>query len=309
MDEKKKVRKMEENKIKIEKRALRLSFIGSFIFTLLEGIMFFLTKSHSILMDCIFDSAELIMIGPFMVLIPLLYKPVTEKRPYGFSQVESLLVIVKYGILTVITVQLMINNIEIIINGGHLVNAVSISIFELILGIGCILMFVILFYYSRKYKSMIIHTELYMWKVDILGSMGIALAFLVQIMFQRINLESIAPYIDPTVAIVMASLLLIEPIKLICQNLKGLVLFAPPEDKMEEIREVVETQLSKYCYCIEFLDVIQTGRKTWVQIYISSRTDSIQISDLYAARNEILKTMKSSFDQIYVEIIPNLPEE
>lgn len=73
-----------QNKMRYEKIIMNISLIGSILFMLSEGIMAYYTKSHSLLMDCIFDVTDLIMIGPFMVLVPLLYKPVTEKRPYGF---------------------------------------------------------------------------------------------------------------------------------------------------------------------------------------------------------------------------------
>lgn len=76
-----------ENKLKYEKYIMNISMIGSVLFMIAEGVMAFWTRSHSILMDCIFDLTDLIMIGPFLLLVPLLYKPVTERRPYGFAQV------------------------------------------------------------------------------------------------------------------------------------------------------------------------------------------------------------------------------
>ena len=83
-----------ENKLKYEKYIMNISLIGSVLFMIAEGVMAFWTRSHSILMDCIFDLTDLIMIGPFLLLVPLLYKPVTERRPYGFAQVESLFVVI-----------------------------------------------------------------------------------------------------------------------------------------------------------------------------------------------------------------------
>ena len=67
---------------------MNISLIGSVLFMIAEGVMAFWTRSHSILMDCIFDLTDLIMIGPFLLLVPLLYKPVTERRTYGFAPVS-----------------------------------------------------------------------------------------------------------------------------------------------------------------------------------------------------------------------------
>ena len=108
-----------ENKMKNEKRIMNISFLGSILFMLAEGIMAYVTHSHSLLMDCIFDVTDLIMIGPFLLLVPLLYKPVTEKRPYGFSQVESLFIGNKYLLLLVVTMQAICEKVLIISEGGR----------------------------------------------------------------------------------------------------------------------------------------------------------------------------------------------
>lgn len=44
-----------ENKLKYEKYIMNISLIGSVLFMIAEGVMAFWTRSHSILMDCIFD--------------------------------------------------------------------------------------------------------------------------------------------------------------------------------------------------------------------------------------------------------------
>ena len=46
---------MKKSKLKIEKLILRLSFMGSILFVLSEGIMAWITHSHSLLTDCLFD--------------------------------------------------------------------------------------------------------------------------------------------------------------------------------------------------------------------------------------------------------------
>ena len=117
---------MKKSKLKIEKLILRLSFMGSILFVLSEGIMAWITHSHSLLTDCLFDAADLVMIGPFLVLVPLLYTPVTEKHPYGYSQVESLFLLVKYSVLLALTCNLLVENVKLLFQGGHDVDAGSI---------------------------------------------------------------------------------------------------------------------------------------------------------------------------------------
>lgn len=297
-----------ENKMKNEKRIMNISLVGSILFMLAEGIMAYVTHSHSLLMDCIFDVTDLIMIGPFLVLVPLLYKPVTEKRPYGFSQVESLFIVIKYSVLLAVTIQLIWDNIRVMFHGGRKVDAGIIAVFELLVCGGCLAIYLLLHYFSRRYSSLTIKAEIYIWKLDVISSLGVAIAFFVQMLMQRTKWEHLAAYIDPVVAIVMACLLLIEPVKMIFANLKNLVLFAPSQEILDEIRRVAEKHMDKVYYDIEFLDVIQTGRKTWVEIYLSSHNDIINSRILLQLRNEIRDELRKSFDQVYVELIPDLPD-
>lgn len=297
-----------QNKMRYEKIIMNISLIGSILFMLSEGFMAYYTKSHSLLMDCIFDVTDLIMIGPFMVLVPLLYKPVTEKRPYGFSQVESLFVVIKYSVLLVITIQLVWDNLYTIFHGGRHVDGGSIAVFELVVCAGCLIIYILMYYFSRKYASLTIQAEIYIWKLDIISSFGVAVAFFIQILVKKTQFAWIAYYVDPVVAIVMACFLLIEPVKMIFVNLKNLVLFAPEQDIMDSIRFVAEKHMDKVYCDIEFLDVIQTGRKTWVEIYFKSHNDLINTKILLQLRNDIRAELRKEFDQVYVELIPSLPD-
>ena len=90
------VYKKKADKLKIEKRVLSVSLAGSILVAALEAFMAYFLHSKTILMDFVFACFDLVMMYPFIALVPYLYKPVSEKRPYGFSQVESLFVCIKY---------------------------------------------------------------------------------------------------------------------------------------------------------------------------------------------------------------------
>lgn len=73
--------------------------------------------------------------------------------------------------------------------------------------------------------------------------------------------------------------------------------------------QVAEHHMDKIHYDIEFLDVIQTGRKTWVEIYLTSHNRIINTKILLQLRNDIRAELQQVFDQVYVELIPSLPDE
>lgn len=299
----------EQAKERREKRILNLSFAGSAVMVLSELVAAFMLRSYSVLMDGIFGIADLILMGPFLMLIPLLYKPVTERKPYGYSQVESLFLLIKYGILLFVIGQMVIENVQLIIRGGHHVDVNRIAIFELVMFAGSILMYYLIWRLSRRYRSITINSELFMWKVDIISSIGLSAAFFAQGLFGDGVLAFLTPYIDSVVAIISSLFLMYEPIKGMITSIKKLLLFAPPKETMDDIRVVAEEGLKRYNYKLSFLDVIQTGRKTWVEVYIESTHKTIHISHLSIVSEAIRKKLSKEFDQVYVELIPVLPDE
>ena len=62
------------------------------------------------------------------------------------------------------------------------------------------------------------------------------------------NLRFITPYIDPAVAVVMALLLIKEPVCEIFQSIKNLIIFAPEEETLSQIRAIVDQHMKDYTY-------------------------------------------------------------
>ena len=298
-------------KEEIEKKVLRLSFIGSCLLSGSEIIMAFILRSYAVMMDGIFDSAELVMMGPFLVLVPLLYKPVNERHPYGYSQVESFFLIIKYSVLLTLMLLLINTNVHVIMSGGNRVNPSMIAVYEMLLGAASVFMYFMLAHISCKYESPTVHAELYLWKTDIVGSCGIAVAFLAQYVLGDTVLAAFAPYMDSAVAIVMSVLLLREPVSEIVRGFKQMLLFSPPEDVMRRVHEVVNKNLEGLPYRATFIDVIQTGRKTWIEVYLKENLDTslIDVRHWTKMREYVIEDLKDDFDQIYVEFIPDLSEE
>lgn len=160
-------------------------------------------------------AAELIVIGLSLFLTPLFYQPVSEKKPYGYSQFESVFIIVKGFMLISVTLGLITNNIQILLQGGRHLDYGQISAFESILAFFSLLVLLFMRYFHKKTVSPTVEAEIYGWKVDFLCSIGIALAFFAQIFLAETPAQKIAPYFDQIVAIVIALFMLPQPVKMI----------------------------------------------------------------------------------------------
>ena len=90
------------------------------------------------------------------------------------------------------------------------------------------------------------------------------------------------------------------------ESLKNLVLFAPEEEVMEEIKQCAQELFDDYAYEITFYDVIQTGRKLWIEIYIRSHSNMLNVAQLEQLKLRIEKGLHDRYEGVDVQISPDL---
>lgn len=291
---------------KKEKRVLKISLVSGILFTLVELMMAILTGSQSVLMDAAFDGSELIVILVSLMLTPLLYRPISEKRPYGYAQCENLFIIVKGFMLTAVVLSLIVSNVQLMMEGGNHVKTNTIAIMEFSLASISLAVFLLLRHYGKKLKSPMITAELYGWKVDVIASVCVSLAFLVPNFLKNGPLSFLAPYFDQIVAIILAALMIPEPIRMVSRALRDLLLFAPPEDVLETIRSICYPCCESFGCRVCFLDVVQTGRKVWIALTIEQDGDSWELKPMREMISELNQKLREKIDEPLLELIPLL---
>lgn len=305
-------------RIKQEKRILKISMAGTITFVLAEVICAILTRSMALLMDCVYDGTDLIMAVPFLILVPHLYKPVTEHRPYGVSQIESFLLLIKYSALLCLTIALVKESAETIATGGNPVEAKAIAIFEVCVSAGCMVMMLMIRRLARDNMTPTLKAELFLWKLSALSTLGVGVAFIINIALKHTSLAWIYPYVDPAVAIICAIFLAKEPILMIIESIRNLILFAPPKDITEKIEEIAREKCQKYGVEATFCEVVKTGRRLWINVYYYPRAKSdslnspdnlsIDLKKLNELDAELEKALEEEFDDVWLEMIMDLLE-
>ena len=296
-------RRLEEKK---EQVALKISLGAGILFVLVELLVAILSKSQAVLMDSVYDTSELVMILFSLKLVPLLYKPVSEKRPYGYSQVESLFIAIKGFVLVSVTVALIVNNVQIMFHGGRDVQFLPIAYFELfatVLG-GAVML--ILRRMNRLANSPILRTEIMEWTIDAVASFGMALAFFLPALIHHPWLERMLPYLDQVIAIFLSFFVLPLPIRAVVTAMRDIFLMAPEEETMRIIKEKCEPILTYYGLEEATYDVVRTGRKVWISIYILPMDEFISVT-LYSKVQDLLEvSLAEEFNDFYIELLPDI---
>ncbi|MDD6311400.1 MAG: cation diffusion facilitator family transporter [Firmicutes bacterium] len=290
-----------------EKLILKISFVGCILFLIAEFSMAVITDSKALLMDCIWDGSDLIMLIPMMILVSLLKKPVSEKRPFGFSQVESIIMVIKCSMLIVITCMLIVDGIESIIHGGNMVDGGMIAIYQLVISAICGVTYIVLKKRSSKLNAPTVKAEIFIWKLDSLSTLGVGIGFAFQYVLTKTSLSAAAPYVDPAIAIIMAVILLREPVKLVVENIRNLALFAPEKEIRDEVHEAINHVLERTQLECSFLDAVQTGRKLWLSVYFTKPDGIVHFDRLNEVREEIYKELaRFEYEDVYLTLTPDL---
>lgn len=291
---------------KTEKTALNISLIGGSFFVLLEVAMAIYTSSQAVLLDAVYDGVELIMIVISLIIIPLLYKPASEKRPFGYLQVESLFVVVKGFTMVAVTVGLIINNIQIMLHGGRHISFSTIAYFELfICGVSAVIM-LILKRYNQRLESPLVTLEIQEWRIDLAASFGMSIAFFLPMFITADWFVSLRPYLDQAIAVLLSICMLPAPVGAVITALRDLFLIAPEEETVNQIKEIVIPILDAYGYDKLYFDIVRTGRKLWISVYITFDKDEVSISRFRIVQNFIIQALKKEYQDFYFELLPDI---
>ena len=77
-----------------EKKTIRLSSWLGVTVAIFELAMFIVSGSQAILIDGVYDAMDVVILVIYQMLLPLIYKPVSERIPFGFAQVETLFILI-----------------------------------------------------------------------------------------------------------------------------------------------------------------------------------------------------------------------
>lgn len=288
---------------KREKQILMMSFLSGLAFAVVEFIFSIYSHSQSALTDAVYDASELVFIALLLFLTPLFHKPVSEKHPYGYFQVESIFVIIKGVMMLSVTMGVSAEVLDSALSGGNPVNNTQVSTFQFCLGAASILIFLLMKRLSRNLSSPTINAELLGWKLDILYSLGMSLAFFISQYLEKTPLGFISPYFDQIVAVLVMVFMLPESIRVLWGAVKDLFLFSPDKEFMEEAKNICNPILEQYHFSPVFFDITKTGRHLWIAVYFKIESENLAVQDFSNALSAINEKIQEQFQECTCELI------
>lgn len=290
--------------LQTEKRILQLSVFADVCFVAAELLFAFASHFQSVLMDAAYDGAEMLMMAAAVCLTPLFYRPISEKYPFGYAQVESVFTAVKSAMMLSVMAGLTVNVIQTMLSGGAHVAYGAVSMFQLLLGLVSLCILGVMYMGARKVASPILQTEWMAWRLDVLYSMGMAAAFFGAKVLKDTSLAWMAPYVDQVVALLVVAFALPGAAKMFFGAVKDIFLFAPDEKVLEQVKGICEPLLQAYGFEPVFYDVTRTGRRMWVSVYFHTEGDVLSLDCMRQASKEAQKHLCEKWDYCVCELVP-----
>ena len=286
-----------------EKTILRLSFVAGLAFALAELIFAIYSHSQSALTDAVYDASEIVFIALLLFLTPLFHKPVSEKHPYGYFQVESIFLIVKGVMMLSVTLGVGVEVIESALSGGNPVDDLQVSLFQLCLGVASVVIYVIMRGVNKNSSSPTVEAELMGWRLDIGYSLGMSLAFFASSFLVKTPLAFIAPYFDQIIAVLVMVFMLPESVKMLWSSVRDIFLFSPDEELVEQIKQICTESMENYAFSPVFFDITRTGRHLWVAVYFKVSSATLAVKQLKKATEEVNQKISSQLEECTCELI------
>ena len=286
-----------------EKTILRLSFVAGLAFALAELIFAIYSHSQSALTDAVYDASELVFIALLLFLTPLFHKPVSEKHPYGYFQLESIFLIVKGVMMLSVTLGVGVEVIESALSGGNPVDDLQVSLFQLCLGVASVVIYVIMRRVNKNSSSPTVEAELLGWRLDIGYSLGMSLAFFASSFLVKTPLAFIAPYFDQIIAVLVMVFMLPESVKMLWSSVRDIFLFSPDEELVEQIKQICTESMENYAFSPVFFDITRTGRHLWVAVYFKVSSATLAVEQLKKATEEVNQKISSQLEECTCELI------
>lgn len=286
-----------------EKTILRLSFVAGLAFALVELIFAIYSHSQSALTDAVYDASELVFIALLLFLTPLFHKPVSEKHPYGYFQLESIFLIVKGVMMLSVTFGVGVEVIESALSGGNPVNDLQVSLFQLCLGVASVVIYVIMRGVNKNSSSPTVEAELLGWRLDIGYSLGMSLAFFASSFLVKTPLAFIAPYFDQIIAVLVMVFMLPESVKMLWSSVRDIFLFSPDEELVEQIKQICTESMEDYAFSPVFFDITRTGRHLWIAVYFKVSSATLAVEQLKKATEEVNQKISSQLEECTCELI------
>ncbi|WP_240002678.1 cation diffusion facilitator family transporter [Photobacterium kishitanii] len=260
-------------KVSKERTALKLSLVGT-VFVATLGISYgFYVGSNAILLDGMFSLLSMGMTGLNLYTAYLVTKPDDAQFQFGYAHFEPLISVVNGIVILVTCMFAFITGIQTILNGGHDIILKDALIYAVLSTISCFSIYAIESHIASSVDSELVRIDSQEWLIDGILSAAILVGFISVIICNGLGYSKWNAYIDPILVTTLALFASILPIKVLCRNMKEVLLVAPQNGAQRHVDQVIAALSKEYGFDDYTHHFAKIGRQYDLEINILVKDD------------------------------------
>ena len=256
----------------IEEKALKTSMLAAFILALWGLLMAALSQSGAVLLDGgMYNLISAIMTFFSIEITRLIFGRETREYPLGYFAFESLFVFIKGTAILILVLMALYDNITLLLSGGQEPALGLLTLYVSLAVVGCFAVYGVLRKSLKKADSDLLRAEAWLLNGAVTGAIGIA--FVIVLLIQDTAWGWTTRYADQVLVIGMSLLFIKEPLILMRNGLKELLLAAPQKtfsqpfiDRFLPLKEELGARHLS-------LEILKTGRRMWVTVFMDPAED------------------------------------
>ncbi len=84
------------------------------------------------------------------------------------------------------------------------------------------------------------------------------------------------------------------------------MLIPPEEETIQDIKQTIEPIIGDYPYSELYYDILRTGRKLWISVYITLEKDEISLSKFKVVQARCIDALAPKYSNFYFELLPDI---
>ena len=252
---------------RIEQKTLTISLVCVFFISVGSLLYGLYIQSDVVILNGVFSLCSLVGSVLSLIAAKCVALPADKRFQYGYWHVEPLVHCVNGTTIFLICLYAILNGIEGLREGGHVVDATRVIAFSLVTGIVCGAMWIFETLVSKKIDSQLVKNDSKEWLMDFGFSMVTLVGF-IGLLFLKDPLYSFwARYADSVLVILMASILIPYPISVIWKNFKEVLRMTSAEESLVALVEAEMQKIKAEYGVITYTNhILKVGRAYFVEV-------------------------------------------
>lgn len=288
-----------------EAKVLRLSAYANLGVGILGLLFFWWTDSEAILLDGFFALISFVMGLVTLKVARMVQRPDDERFHFGYAQFEPGLNAIRGLILVVVCAFALASSIGAILDGGRALKLGPALIYAVVTMVGSFVLAAVHRKVARQVESPLVKVGADNWLMGGLLSLGVGIAFVVAIAVQGTRWESVVPYVDPVLVVIMVLAMIAVPVKVVLDSIGELLMIAPEPGVQKDVDERLRAAAGELGFDRTVVRMVRVGRTFYVHAHVIVPPEFrlSRVAELDALRSKIGAALKDAHPNLAVETI------